>query len=177
MPRENTQDIAQTLPCTQLWCSHSALRVDAHQHTNLASGKAPEHCSARLKAYKLSAAQNVTVGVVGFPNDGKGNLINKLKRAKVRVIVFPSAEYFFLIFGDAYIVVMCQYSTSTVTIPTTVATQDTIFVSPSPATPYSYQSNAEGQQLATQLFNRLLEDKLAQATPAHILELSTWNCR
>jgi ribosome biogenesis GTPase A len=37
-----------------------------------------------LKAYKPSAAQSVTVGVVGFPNVGKSSLINTLKRAKVR---------------------------------------------------------------------------------------------
>src|SRR5260370_20202683 len=35
-----------------------------------------------LKAYKPSAAQSVTVGVVGFPNVGKSSLINTLKRAK-----------------------------------------------------------------------------------------------
>ena len=37
---------------------------------------------------------------------------------------------------------------------------------------YKYQSNAEDQQLTTQLFNLLLEGKLAQATPAHILAAS-----
>jgi hypothetical protein len=37
---------------------------------------------------------------------------------------------------------------------------------------YRYQSNAEDQQLTTQLFNWLLEGKLAQATPAHILAAS-----
>ncbi|KIK95872.1 hypothetical protein PAXRUDRAFT_349936 [Paxillus rubicundulus Ve08.2h10] len=35
-----------------------------------------------LKAYKPSAAQSVTVGVVGFPNVGKSSLINSLKRSK-----------------------------------------------------------------------------------------------
>ncbi|KAF9231948.1 P-loop containing nucleoside triphosphate hydrolase protein [Melanogaster broomeanus] len=36
-----------------------------------------------LKAYKPSAAQSVTIGVVGFPNVGKSSLINSLKRSKV----------------------------------------------------------------------------------------------
>jgi nuclear GTP-binding protein len=36
-----------------------------------------------LKAYKPSAAQSVTVGVIGFPNVGKRSLINTLKHAKV----------------------------------------------------------------------------------------------
>ena len=39
-----------------------------------------------LKAYKPSAAQSVTVGVVGFPNVGKRSLINSLMRSKVHPV-------------------------------------------------------------------------------------------
>jgi len=42
-----------------------------------------------------------------------------------------------------------------------------------PAPQYCYQSNAEDQQLTTQLFNWLLEGKLTNATLAHILAAST----
>jgi ribosome biogenesis GTPase A len=39
-------------------------------------------------------AQSITVGIVAFPNVGKGSLINTLKRAKVRT---PSClDFFFL---------------------------------------------------------------------------------
>ena len=41
-----------------------------------------------------------------------------------------------------------------------------------PPPQYRYQSNAEDQTLTTQLFNLLLEGKLAQTTPAHILAAS-----
>ena len=45
-----------------------------------------------LKAYKLSAARSITLGVVGFPNVGKSSLINTLKRAKVRYRVYCELE-------------------------------------------------------------------------------------
>ena len=41
-----------------------------------------------------------------------------------------------------------------------------------PPPQYRYQSNAEDQTLTTQLFNLLLDGKLAQTTPAHILAAS-----
>ncbi|KAI0089915.1 P-loop containing nucleoside triphosphate hydrolase protein [Irpex rosettiformis] len=52
------------------------------QRTNLSSTTAPALVRL-LKAYRPSAAQSVTVGVVGYPNVGKSSLINSLKRSKV----------------------------------------------------------------------------------------------
>ena len=54
----------------------------SHQRSNLSSSTAPALMRI-LKAYKPSAAQSVTVGVVGYPNVGKSSLINTLKRSKV----------------------------------------------------------------------------------------------
>jgi len=59
-----------------------------------------------LKAYKPSAAPSITLGVVRFPNVGKGSLIHTLKWAKVRRRVSLGWISFKSIFDDAYIVVM-----------------------------------------------------------------------
>lgn len=56
--------------------------ASSHQRTNLTSTTAPA-LTRLLKAYKPSACQSVTIGVVGYPNVGKSSLINSLKRAKV----------------------------------------------------------------------------------------------
>ena len=49
----------------------------SHQRSNLSSSTAPALMRI-LKAYKPSAAQSVTVGVVGYPNVGKSSTINAL---------------------------------------------------------------------------------------------------
>ena len=71
---------------TQLRRSHSALRVRISARTQLASGTAPALLFL-LKAYKPSAAQSVTVGIIGLPAIGKSSLIKMLKRAKVCAVV------------------------------------------------------------------------------------------
>jgi nuclear GTP-binding protein len=54
---------------------------------NLASDTTAPALLRLLKVYKPSAAQSVTVGVVGFPNVDQGSLINALKLAKVCAIM------------------------------------------------------------------------------------------
>jgi hypothetical protein len=78
-----------------------------HQCTNLASGTPALALLHLIKAYRPSAAQSVTVGVLGFPNVGKSGLVNTLKWAKVRHRVFLGRIFFFFsIFGDGCIVVV-----------------------------------------------------------------------
>ena len=63
-------------------------------------------------------------------------------------------------------------ATNVVPPPNPPATTKPASSYPRPTQQYRYQSNAEDQQLTNQLLNWLLEGKLAQTTPAHILAAS-----
>jgi nuclear GTP-binding protein len=84
IPRANAQEWLQHLRHSTPTLPFKS--ASQHQRTNLSSSTAPALVRL-LKAYKPSASQSVTVGIVGYPNVGKSSLINSLKRSKVNLHV------------------------------------------------------------------------------------------
>ncbi|TFK51385.1 P-loop containing nucleoside triphosphate hydrolase protein [Heliocybe sulcata] len=79
IPRDNAQQWLRYLRHTTPTLPFRS--ASQNQRTNLSSATAPALLRL-LKAYKPSASQSLTVGVVGYPNVGKSSLINSLKRSK-----------------------------------------------------------------------------------------------